>query len=86
MLTAWVLLLSYQYLDYFYAYLAHGEWLDLENGFTRILIPDTFIYKSIIDTDNVWLSIILSGVKNTIGPSFIWYAAQFDWFIVLFIN
>ena len=85
-LTGGVLFLSYLYLDYFYVYLVNGEWFGLENGFTRVLVPDTFLYKSVIDVDNVWLSIILSNVKNTIGPSSIWYVAQFDWFIVLFIN
>jgi len=86
MLLCYIMLVSYLYLDYFHIYLYNGDWLDLENGYTRIIVPDTFIYNNIVDVDNAWFSIISSGVKNTIGPSLIWFFGQFDWFVVLGIN
>ena len=85
-LTTLLIIVSWFYLDYFYPYLITGEWLDLDNGFTRIIVPDTFIYERTIDKDNVLMSIIFSSVKNTIGPSLIWFFSGYNWYVVLLLN
>lgn len=84
--TVSIFLFSLMYLNYFHPYLENGQWLNLDNGFTFIIIPDTFLYLDLIDRDNILSSVLSSGVKNTICPSLIWALGQFDWFAVLFIN
>jgi len=73
------------YIQFFHESLISNEWEHV-NGFTRIIVPDTFLYKSIIDFDNIFLSLGLSGVKNSAGPSFLWILAGFDWYFIYFIN
>jgi hypothetical protein len=60
-------------------------WLSVK-GFTRIIIPDTFIYYDIINFNNPIYSILESTVKNTIGPSFIWYITDGNWIETILIN
>ena len=77
--------IGFFYIQYFHASLSSNEYEHV-NGFTRIVIPDSFLYKDIIDVDNILVSIGLSGVKNTIGPSTLWVLADFNWYVVFCIN
>ena len=55
-------------------------------GFVGYVIPDTWTYLEVIDFEKPVESIMFSVVKNTIGPSFIWYIACGKWVLVLLIN
>jgi len=73
----------------YYAYFRiplDGEMWQNVDGFTRIIIPDTFVYRDIIDDSNIVNSIIFSSIKNTIGPSFIWVLADKNWVLVSLFN
>ena len=85
LLSLIVFCMSVLYYNYFSSALLSDLWQNI-NGFTRIVIPDTFIYKNIVDPSDFTQSIIISGVKNTIGPSFIWMAANENWVLVSLIN
>lgn len=80
-----VFLLSWSYYVYFSEPLNDGVWQNID-GFTRIVIPDTFLYKNIIDFSNPIGSIVLSTVKNTIGPSLIWFVVNGEWILVSVVN
>jgi hypothetical protein len=77
--------IGFFYIQYFHTSLSSNEYEHV-NGVTRIVIPDAFLYKDIIDVDNIFVSIGLSGVKNTIGPSLLWILADFNWYIVFCMN
>ena len=72
------------YIDYFYNALQNSEWLDVD-GYTRIVIPDTFLYLKAIRDDG-FLSVLFSDVKNAIGPCLLWLISGYDWRIVLLLN
>jgi hypothetical protein len=55
-------------------------------GFLGFVIPDTLTYLEVVDFERPIESIIFSVVKNTIGPSFIWYIACGKWIPVFLIN
>jgi hypothetical protein len=76
---------SFLYYSFFAEALNSQEWLDVK-GFTRIIIPDSFLYRDLIDKDNILDSLLQSNVKNAIGPSLIWIIAQSDWVLTLFFN
>ena len=79
-------ILSITYYNYFSIYLEQDQFTNIL-GFTRVVIPDTFIYKSVLDdTSNIFQSIIISSVKNTIGPSLIWALVLKNWTIVILLN
>ncbi len=80
-----VFLLTWSYYSYFSEALNDDLWEDI-NGFTRIIIPDTFIYRNVVDFSNPFTSIVFAGIKNSIGPSFIWYMTNNQWVFVLFVN
>jgi len=73
------------YINFFEVSLADGYWLSVD-GFSRIVIPDTFLYSDIIDVNNVITSLAESGVKNALVPALIWYAVGFDWYLTFFLN
>ena len=77
--------ISVAYYQYFSQFLNEDQYTNA-NGFTRLIIPDSFLYKAIIDDQLIFQSIFFSGVKNTIGPSFIWFIASNNWVSVAFIN
>ncbi len=77
--------ITYSYYDFFAEYLARDQHTDA-GGFTSIIIPDTFLYKGVIDEDLMVQSILLSTVKNTIGPSFLWVLASSNWVNALIMN
>ena len=78
-------LLSWSHYVYFSEALSNDEWESV-SGFARIVIPDTFLYKDVLDFSDPLTSLVLAGVKNTVGPSLIWYVADGKWIPVLFIN
>lgn len=80
-----VFCISACYYSHFHDALNRGIYQCVD-GFTRIIIPDTFLYKDIIHDSDVLQSIVYSSVKNTIGPSFIWVVAQSNWILVSLLN
>lgn len=78
-------LFSWAHYVYFSEALNNNEWESV-NGFTRIVIPDTFLYKEVLDFSDPLTSVVLAGVKNTVGPSLIWYVTNGKWISVLAIN
>ena len=76
---------SLAYVANFHSALASGDWIDVK-GYTRIVIPDTFVYKDLIDEELSLLAISVIGIKNAIGPAIIWNIALSDWFLVVVLN
>jgi hypothetical protein len=62
-----------------------GEWLDVK-GFTKIIIPDSFLYLDVLNAEETLQSLIESNVKNTIGPSIIWFLVQKNWIMASLFN
>lgn len=85
--AAWfaTLCLSLAYLSYFHADLLEGEWMDVR-GFTRIVIPDTFVYAGLIDEEFSPLGFAVAGVKNALVPALMWWATDSSWYAVTLIN
>lgn len=85
------LLIGFLYIQHFHSSLTSREWEHI-NGITRIVIPDTFIYKEIIDKNEItninvlFDSIVSSGIKNSAGPAMLWFFAGSDWYSIFFIN
>ena len=52
----------------------------------RIIIPDTFLYLSLAKAENALDAILLSVVKNSIGPSLVWMIFQENWYLVSIFN
>ncbi|MDX9988226.1 hypothetical protein [Thiothrix unzii] len=74
---------------YYYIFQQPLESLSFESPYNYIssfVIPDTYLYLSVIDDHDPISSIFNSVVKNTIGPSLIWYVANGSWLIVIIIN
>lgn len=65
---------SLSYVANFHSALATGDWIDIK-GYTRIVIPDTFVYKGLIEEELSLLAISVAGIKNAIGPALIWNLA-----------
>ncbi len=80
-----ILVGSWSYVSVFHTYLVNDEWEDIL-GMTRVVIPDTFLYAAIVDPNDIYTSIIVSGVKNALGPSLLWYLVGFDWYIMSLLN
>jgi hypothetical protein len=79
------LLIGFFYIQHFHTSLLSNEFEHI-NGVTRIVIPDTFLYKEIIDLDDFYVSTVLSGVKNAVGPALLWVIGGLDWYGVFYIN
>jgi hypothetical protein len=73
------------YVHYFHQELLVGEFQHVR-GYTGLVIPDTFLYKQAINPDDVLSSILLSAMKNSIVPCFIWWASGYDWYWVTVVN
>lgn len=84
-LSLLVFLLSWSYYVYFSEALDNNEWENV-NGFTRIIIPDTFYYLKITGLPDPIVSILFAGLKNTIVPSLIWFMANGQWVLVSLVN
>jgi hypothetical protein len=86
---SWFVLLfcSLLYVSYFYGALDNNEWLDV-NGFTRILIPDSFLYIDLVqDIDDIEPGkVAVAGVKNAVGPVLMWLAGGSDWYGMAVVN
>lgn len=76
---------SVTYLNFFHQSLLMKD-VENVNGFTRFVIPDTILYAELLDLDNPIDSLLSSGVKNSIGPGFLWAAAGKSWYCMLAIN
>jgi len=77
--------LSFLYLNVFEEYLHIKQWEHIL-GYTSIIIPDTLIYAAVINPDDPFLSVINCGIKNSLGPSMLWYLSNFNWYAVTVIN
>ena len=84
-LSLTVFLSSWTYYKYFSEALNNSAWRGVY-GFTRIIIPDTFLYLHIIDYSDPIMSMVVSGVKNTIGPSLIWFMTNGNWVLTSLVN
>lgn len=78
-------LICIMYIDFFHEYFQEERYLNILN-YTRIIAPDTFLYKSLINEDFPLQSIISSNVKNNIIPSAIWYIFNYNYYAVLMFN
>lgn len=78
-------LLSLGYVAWFHAALANGDWQEV-GGFTRLLIPDTYVYASLLDEDLGEIGFAVAGVKNALGPALLWLAAGSGWYLMAAIN
>jgi hypothetical protein len=85
--SAWLFtfVFSLAYVSNFHSALATGDWIDIK-GFTRIVIPDTFIYKYLLSEELSLFEISVAGIKNIIGPALIWHLAFSNWFLVATLN
>jgi hypothetical protein len=73
------------YISFFYDYLSDEDWLYVEQ-YARILVPDTFLYKSISDQEGLLGVIGGSEVKNSLGPALIWWFSGSSWYAVACFN
>lgn len=64
----------------------HEEIWENYLGFTRLVIPDVFIYLNIVDFNSPVRSILFAGIKNSIIPSFLWFIAHSNWQVVILLN
>lgn len=82
--VATTLVATLAYIGAFHAALLDGEWLNV-GGYTRLLIPDTFLYRDLLEED-LALGFFVAGVKNAIGPALLWLVAGGNWYAVAVIN
>jgi hypothetical protein len=79
-------LISCFYYSLFSDALTSQDWLNI-NGFTKIVVPDTFLYSDVVNgSDDIFKSLIESSVKNTVGPSILWFFAKGSWILTLLFN
>lgn len=72
---------GYFYLNKFHDSLIIGEWLNI-NGFTRVVIPDTFRYFNLGENDFS----DVGSVKNSFIPALLWFFLKFNWYRALWLN
>lgn len=75
------------YVWYFEFALLNDQWQEVK-GFTRILIPDVFLYISLTDSMdelNIF-QLAVAGVKNALGPVVLWNLAGRNWYGMLLVN
>jgi len=65
----------------FGAALDEGTWEHVR-GFTRIIIPDTFLYLQIAQEESAAAVVAAAGVKNSVGPSLLWWVSRNSWYAV----
>ena len=80
------LLLTFLYYSLFSDELNNGEFDSVVMGFSSFVIPDTIMYLHLIDFSDPVTSIFFAGVKNSVGPSIMWYIANGNWKTVLVMN
>lgn len=82
-----ILVCTFGYLLCFEPALIDGDWLDVK-GFTRIVIPDVFLYISLTDRMNEfeWLQVAIAGVKNALGPALMWRLGGQNWYGMAAVN
>ena len=83
--SAAIVLAAILYTKIFYEALISEDWYSVD-GFRRIVIPDTFLYKNLLESEASIYLIAFSGIKNSIGPSLIWFLAGMNWYVVVLIN
>ena len=83
--SAAIVLAAILYTKIFYEALISEDWYSVD-GFRRIVIPDTFLYKSLLESEASIYLIAFAGIKNSIGPSLIWFLAGMNWYLVVLIN
>ena len=83
--SAAIVLAAILYTKIFYEALISEDWYSVD-GFRRIVIPDTFLYKNLLESEVSIYLIAFSGIKNSIGPSLIWFLAGMNWYVVVLIN
>lgn len=84
LLSAVTFLAACLYLMAFDGALKDREWQGVA-GFTRIVIPDTFVYADLIDEELNPLGFAVAGVKNALGPALLWLVAG-SWYGVAALN
>jgi hypothetical protein len=77
--------ISSSYYLFFEKSIGAGEWTEVQ-GFTRIIIPDSYMYLNEMNSGGTLVSLLESSVKNTIGPSMIWFIVQNDWILASLFN
>lgn len=58
-------------------------------GFARVVIPDTFLYKTSLERvigGEIPIEWLVFTLKNGIGPAFMWYLAENNWYSIAAIN
>jgi hypothetical protein len=73
------------YTSVFYQALVDGD-MDGMAGFARIVIPDTFFYKTVSEGESAIAVLALSRIKNAVGPGIMWYVAGYNWYSIVAIN
>lgn len=75
------------YVGYFHNAFVNDEWIDVD-GFTRILIPDVFLYITLTESmdDLQWLQLGVAGVKNALGPVVMWKMGGQSWYGMACVN
>lgn len=66
--------LTLAYINFFLNDLTSRNWQSTEN-YTRIVIPDTYIYSDIVSISSSYLQWAFAGVKNALVPSMLWQIA-----------
>ena len=73
------------YISYFKDYIDLGQSMNID-GYTRILLSDTFGYLAPLGFESPIEAILNSDIKNSIIPSALWYLALGNWHLMLVIN
>ena len=79
------LALSLSYYSHFADALQVGVWQDVD-GYTRIVIPDTLLYQALSEGNSVRTTLVIAAVKNSVGPTAIWYITGNSWIGVAVVN
>lgn len=82
-----LMLCTFGYVAFFHEALINDEWMDVK-GFSRILIPDVFLYISLTESmdELEWLQLAVAGVKNALGPVVMWKLGGEDWYGMAAVN
>ncbi|MDQ3068432.1 MAG: hypothetical protein M3R55_01725 [Acidobacteriota bacterium] len=83
--TALLLTYAWTHLYLFGPSLEEGVWEHV-HGVTRFIIPDTLLYLLISQVDTFGAVIQASGVKNSVGPSLVWWILDHSWRAVSVFN
>ena len=83
--TTVLLAYSFGIIYVFGAALDEGTWEHVF-GFTRIIIPDTFVYLPVANAENAAEFLLFATIKNSIGPGLVWLIFQKNWYLVSIFN